>query len=72
MRRTEASVYIEFTTETDRFLPEGPQWMTVEGRPALVWVNIQLDATADEGEINVHFPGTDDRLVPNGAKDTPA
>ncbi len=59
MRSTEARVYIEFTEESDRFLPEGPRWMTVQGRPALVWVTIQLSATAREGEISVHFPDTD-------------
>src|SRR5438874_7065580 len=59
MRTTQASVYIESTEERDRFLPEGPRWMTVEGRPTLVWVNIQFDPTATEGEINIHFPGTD-------------
>ncbi|AMV26552.1 SMP-30/Gluconolaconase/LRE-like region [Gemmata sp. SH-PL17] len=59
MRSTEARVYIDFTEEHDRFLPEGPRWATIGGRPALVWVNIQLDASAREGEINVHFPGTD-------------
>ena len=59
MRSTEARVYIEFTEETDRYLPEGPRWLTVEERPALVWVNIQLSADVREGGINVHFPGTD-------------
>jgi sugar lactone lactonase YvrE len=62
MRSTPARVYIEFTEETDKFLPEGPRWMTVEGRPTLVWINIQLDATASEGEVNIHFPGTDGSL----------
>ena len=64
MRTTTASVYIECTDESDRFLPEGPRWLTVQERPALVWVNIQLSATATEGEVNVHFPGTD------GSRDT--
>src|ERR1041384_2124563 len=59
MRTTEASVYIEFTEERARFLPEGARGMPVEGRPALVWVNIQFDATATEGDVNIHFPGTD-------------
>ena len=44
MRSTPAKVYIDFTEESDRFLPEGPRWVMIEGRPALVWVNIQVDA----------------------------
>ena len=59
MRSTEARVYIDYTEETDRFLPEGPRWMTVGGRPALVWVNIQHDVSATAGDLHVHFPGTD-------------
>ena len=59
MRSTAAKVYIDFTEEDDRFLPEGPRWMTIQGRPALVWVNIQLDAAATDGDLHVHFPGTD-------------
>jgi sugar lactone lactonase YvrE len=59
MRSTEAKVYIDFTEESDRFLPEGPRWVTVQGRPALVWINIQVDASATEGDLHMHFPGTD-------------
>lgn len=59
MRSTTASVYLDFTDEPDRFLPEGPRWATVGGRPALVWVNIQRDPDAVVGDIHVHFPGTD-------------
>ncbi len=62
MRTTEARVYIDFTEEADRFLPEGPRWMTIQGRPALVWVNIQLDPDATEGELHIHFPDTDGSL----------
>jgi sugar lactone lactonase YvrE len=59
MHSTEARVYIEFAEEADRFLPEGPRWMIVQGRPALVWVNIQLDPAATDGDLHLHFPGTD-------------
>jgi sugar lactone lactonase YvrE len=59
MRSTEAKVYIDFTEDEDRFLPEGPRWMTIRGRPALVWVNIQVGASAAEGDVHIHFPGTD-------------
>ncbi len=59
MRSTEARVYIDFTEEADRFLPEGPRWMMIAGQPALVWVNIQLDASTTRGDLHMHFPGTD-------------
>jgi sugar lactone lactonase YvrE len=59
MRSTEAKVYLDFTDETDRYLPEGPRWMNIQGRPALVWVNIQRDAAAAAGDLHVHFPRTD-------------
>ncbi len=59
MHSTPAQVYIDFESESDRFLPEGPRWMTLDGRDALVWVNIQSDAEATEGEIHVHFPDSD-------------
>jgi sugar lactone lactonase YvrE len=59
MRSTPAKVYIDFAEESDRFLPEGPRWVMIQGRPALVWVNIQIAADADEGDLHIHFPGTD-------------
>jgi sugar lactone lactonase YvrE len=59
MRRTEAKVYLTPPDESDRFLPEGPQWLTVSGKPALVWVNIQTAPDATDGDIHIHFPGTD-------------
>lgn len=59
MRSTEAKVYIDFTEDDERYLPEGPRMVDIEGRPALVWVNIQYDATAEDGEVNIHFPDTD-------------
>ncbi len=61
MRSTEARVYLDFTEEPDRFLPEGPRWVTIQGRPALVWVNIQRAADARDGDVHVHFPRTDGR-----------
>src|SRR4051812_48920484 len=59
MRSTPARVYVDFTEEPDRFLPEGPRWVTVQGRPALVWVNIQIDTNATDGDVHIHFPDTD-------------
>lgn len=56
MRSTEAIVYVDFLEEEDRFLPEGPRWLTVGGKNGLAWVNIQLSATATAGELRVHFP----------------
>lgn len=59
MKTTEASVYIEFLEEEDRFLPEGPRWLTVRNRSSLAWVNIQLGSAATTGEIRVHHPDDD-------------
>jgi sugar lactone lactonase YvrE len=59
MRRTPARVYLAPEAEEDRYLPEGPRWMTVAGRPALAWVNIALGADDPEGELHVHFPDSD-------------
>ncbi|AWM38051.1 SMP-30/Gluconolaconase/LRE-like region [Gemmata obscuriglobus] len=56
MRSTEAIVYIDFIEEEDRFLPEGPRWLTVGGKAGLAWVNIQLNSSAKNGELRVHFP----------------
>jgi sugar lactone lactonase YvrE len=59
MRSTRGKVYIEFAEEEDRFLPEGPRWVTIGGRPALVWINIQIAVGAADGDIHIHYPGTD-------------
>ncbi|MFM8270783.1 MAG: SMP-30/gluconolactonase/LRE family protein [Gemmata sp.] len=59
MRSTVARVYLEPPEEADRFLPEGPRWTDVGGRGALVWVNIQRAADAPDGDVHLHFPGTD-------------
>lgn len=56
MKSTEAIVYVDFLEEEDRFLPEGPRWLTVGGKNGLAWVNTQLSATATTGELRVHFP----------------
>jgi sugar lactone lactonase YvrE len=52
---TVATVLYAQRNETDRFLPEGPQAVVVEGRPALAWVNIQTAADAKCGEVHVRF-----------------
>ncbi len=56
MTSTEAIVYVDFLEEEDRFLPEGPRWVTVGGKHGLAWVNIQLSDSAKTGEVRVHFP----------------
>jgi sugar lactone lactonase YvrE len=52
---TEARVLVTMQTEADRFLPEGPQMVTVADRPALAWVNIQTAADATRGAIHLWF-----------------
>lgn len=52
---TEARVLVTTQSEADRFLPEGPQMLTVADRPALAWVNIQTAADATRGAIHVWF-----------------
>jgi sugar lactone lactonase YvrE len=59
---TEARVLVAFDDEEDRFLPEGPRAMTVAGRDALVWVNIQTAADATRGAVHVRFWDTGERL----------
>lgn len=59
MRSTTAKVYLTPPDESDRFLPEGPRWVTVGDKPALVWVNIQTAPDTTDGDIHIHFPGTD-------------
>src|SRR5262245_52929131 len=52
---TEARVHLTMQTETDRFLPEGPQMVTIADRPALAWVNIQTAADATRGAVHLWF-----------------
>ncbi|HKB02941.1 MAG TPA: SMP-30/gluconolactonase/LRE family protein, partial [Gemmataceae bacterium] len=54
-RSTQATVLHTPASEADRFLPEGPRAVTVEGRPAVAWVNIQTAADATSGDIHVRF-----------------
>src|SRR5262245_19773831 len=55
MRSTRTTVLHAQRSEADRFLPEGPREVTVEGRPALAWVNIQTAPDATGGDIHVRF-----------------
>lgn len=52
---TRAEVLYRQSSEADRFLPEGPRAITLEGRDALAWVNIQTTADSTHGDIHVRF-----------------
>lgn len=45
----------------DGFLPEGPREVTVDGRPAVGWVNIQTAPDAAAGAIHLRFWDTGER-----------
>jgi sugar lactone lactonase YvrE len=55
MPTAEARVLVTMQTEADRFLPEGPQTVTVGDRPVLAWVNIQTAADATRGAVHLWF-----------------
>jgi sugar lactone lactonase YvrE len=55
VRSTPATVLLSQRSEADRYLPEGPRAVIVEGRPALAWVNIQTGADRTVGDIHVRF-----------------
>jgi sugar lactone lactonase YvrE len=60
---TDAEVLFRQPAETDRFLPEGPREVVVDGRQALAWVNIQTSATATSGEIHLLFADGEHRRL---------
>ncbi len=76
----EARVFVSPKSEEQRFLPEGPREVTVRGRPALAWVNIQTAEHATRGELHFRFedgshevvptPGRPGFLLPTDAADT--
>jgi sugar lactone lactonase YvrE len=51
----EARVLVSPELEEDRFLPEGPRAVTLDGREAVVWVNIQTTPDATRGAIHALF-----------------
>lgn len=55
MKTTTARVFVSCEDDEDRFLPEGPRAVTIGGREAVVWVNIQTAADATRGAIHAHF-----------------
>jgi sugar lactone lactonase YvrE len=55
--------------EVDRFLPESPHAVTVSGRPALAWVNIQTGSDATSGAVHLRFWDTGEhRVLPQPAR----
>jgi sugar lactone lactonase YvrE len=55
MRSRKAGVYLTSETEEDRYLPEGPRLMTLDGKKVLAWVNIQRGANDKTGTIFAHY-----------------
>lgn len=52
---TTARVLDSFNTGDDRFLPEGPRAVVVDGRDAVIWVGIQAAADVPRGAVHVGF-----------------
>jgi sugar lactone lactonase YvrE len=66
---TEARVLITADSEEDRFLPEGPQNVVVDGREALAWVNIQTAHDATRGAVHLRFWDTGEcRKLPHPSR----
>ena len=55
IRSTPATIFHEQQSEAERFLPEGPRAVNLEGREAIAWVNIQTATDATGGQIHVRF-----------------
>src|SRR5437660_5467290 len=55
---TAARVLFAPQAEDDRFLPESPHAVTVAGRPAVAWVNIQTSERARSGAVHLRFGDT--------------
>jgi sugar lactone lactonase YvrE len=55
MKTTDARVLASFEDDEDCFLPEGPRPMSLGGRDALVWVNIQTAADSTRGAVHAYF-----------------
>lgn len=52
---TAARVWVTPDREDDRFLPEGPRAVTLFGRDAVAWVNIQTAVGAESGGVFARF-----------------
>lgn len=55
IRTTSTQVLLSPNSEADRFLPEGPRAIQLEGREALLWVNIQTSPEAKIGALHLRF-----------------
>ncbi|MBN9521883.1 SMP-30/gluconolactonase/LRE family protein [bacterium] len=55
LRSTDAAVLLAPESGEDGFLPEGPRAVTLDGRPALLWVNIQTAPDATQGALHVRY-----------------
>ncbi len=61
MQVHECRLLVAGDVEEDRYLPEGPRMMTLFGREALVWVNIQTGPDSQRGAIHALFFDTNER-----------
>ncbi|HVK17438.1 MAG TPA: SMP-30/gluconolactonase/LRE family protein, partial [Fimbriiglobus sp.] len=59
----EARILFSPSAESQRFLPEGPRVVTLRGRRAIAWVNIQTAADATRGELHFWYPDTAEHQV---------
>ncbi len=57
----EARPLVTFTDDHDRYLPEGPRPLVLDGHDALAWVNIQTAPDATAGSVHVRFWDTGKR-----------
>ncbi len=66
---TIASAFFAPPAEQDRYLPESPHAVTVSGREAVAWVNIQTDPDATRGAVHLRFWDTGEhRILPLSAR----
>jgi sugar lactone lactonase YvrE len=65
----EMRILVSSPDDEDRFLPEGPRNIFVDGKEALVWVNIQNSADSRRGAIHLRFWDTGEtRKLPQQAR----
>jgi sugar lactone lactonase YvrE len=55
LRSSDATPLTTPESDEDGFLPEGPRAFTLDGRPALLWVNIQTAPDATQGALHVRY-----------------
>lgn len=64
IRSSSTQVFVSPAREDDRFLPEGPRRIVLDGRGAIAWVNIQTSHDARSGSIHVRFDDGEQRCYP--------